>query len=165
MNKLATMIPLLIGERTIGRTVLNKLVFFADLIHFLRSGSTISGVPLLKLAHGPVPKQMFETRRDLKRAGLLAETEHNKKLYKEFSYSVPPGTDLNALRESLTADELEAIDVVREQLAGKTANFLSTASHRFEPWKSAITNCELDMSLAKEDSALRQWLVTHKLLH
>ncbi|MCL4682356.1 MAG: DUF4065 domain-containing protein [Rhodocyclaceae bacterium] len=164
MNKLATMIPLLIGDKEVGRTALNKLVFFADVAHFLQHGKPISDTPHMKLTHGPVPQGITEVRFDLIRKGLLRETEREDRFFRQFSYSVPEGVDLAGMREGLEPSERQAIDIVRERLAGRTANYLSSHSHRFEPWNSSKPGFEMDLTRTREDKALRRWLTDEGIL-
>lgn len=164
MTKFEIMIPLLIGDKTVGRTTLNKLVFFADVIHFLLHGRSVSGIPHLKLTHGPVPQGVTEVRYGLMRSGWLAESMKEDRFYRQFSYTVPSGAGLADLRAKLEPSELDAIDAVRKKLASKTASFLSQSSHRFEPWKSSKPGHEMDLALTREDESLKRWLIQYDLL-
>ncbi|MFH1686579.1 MAG: type II TA system antitoxin MqsA family protein [bacterium] len=77
-KKFAQMTQLILAEAgAVFKTKLNKLLFYADFLHFKRHGESITGAVYAALPFGPVPERystLFDylTRRDLIRMELVA---------------------------------------------------------------------------------------------
>jgi hypothetical protein len=54
-----------------GATKLNKLLFFADFLAYLRLGQAITGVEYQKLPGGPAPRAMVPLLNEMKRDGAI----------------------------------------------------------------------------------------------
>jgi hypothetical protein len=109
----------------LGAVKLNKIAWFADRDHFIRTGRTISGREYIKLERGPVPAGVEDELDHLKRIGAI--TERKVKVVdfsrREFESVVPPDASVFA------ADEREVIDEVIAFARQKSASEISEISH------------------------------------
>lgn len=158
-KKLGAMILLLTSGRSIRRTSLNKLLFFADMSHFLNTGRTISGSDYLRLQYGPVPEEIDVTRKVLMLSKYLTEERRDIMGSYHYLYTVDEdAVDLSAVEAALGQDELDAVQAVKKRLSGKPATYLSEKMHAFEPWKSSATGEILNFVRARQDEDLIRWL-------
>jgi len=165
MKILGKMIPLLIGDRTVARVVLNKLVYFADAVHYLKHGATISGEAYYKSARGPMPRTLINERERLVASGLLHEWMEDDGLIRQFSYSVQDSERILSCEEDLPETAIRVIDRVRERLGTKTASFLNDGTFPFEPWKSHIIGDAIDMARIRQDAEFPGWLRSQGILN
>lgn len=141
---------------TLGATKLNKILWFADAIHYLQTGHPITAMRYVKQQHGPVPQGLMNTRARLEkdRAIAIAEGEF-------YGY---PQTRFMALRRpnisGFTPDEISLIDDVIETIRdGHTATSISALTHD-RVWEAADIGEEMpfqaiyparDAELTEED--------------
>lgn len=122
------------GQRpNIGKTILNKLLYFSDFNFYEKNGErSITGAQYVKLPFWPVPSVMD---------GAIAEMIADKQLYafdstfwdypqKRLIPQVEP--DLS----SFTVAETQEMDSVIGMFADKTANWISEYSHEDTPYKA-----------------------------
>ncbi len=117
---------------TVGKTVLNKLLYFADFNYYEKNFESITGVEYIKLPRWPVPKIMdiiipaMESEQLIKQIEIPYYTYIQQRIFplQEADISV-----LNAL-------ELKEIDDVIAQYSDKTADRLSDRSHDDMPYKA-----------------------------
>jgi len=121
------------GDSAFGATKLNKLLFFADFIAYLKLGKAISGQSYQKLEWGPAPRYLIPTLRKMREEGEIAETTRNH-FGKEQHRAI-------ALREAdldyFTAEEVALITEIIEHCWEKNANEVSGISHQFLGWQAA----------------------------
>jgi hypothetical protein len=111
----------------LGATKLNKILWFADLEHYRRTGRSITGASAYtKLPHGPVPKGITHA------LGAL-EDEHKIAQSGETHYGYPKTMFLALARPDLSpfaADEIAIVDMVAELIChDHTAASISQLSH------------------------------------
>ena len=114
-----------------GATKLNKVVYFAEFAHVRRHGAPISGCEFKKLRQGPAPRRLLPVRDRMVEAG-EAELRTVDFLGWQQHRLVP-------LRPADTgvfsAEELQTIDDVLEQLRDLTARQVSDLSHEDPGWE------------------------------
>ncbi len=158
-EKLAGMILLLAENRKVTRTELNKLLFFADVVNFLRHDKWISTAKYFKKQYGPVPQNVDQVRSALVAWEYLDETSYCMPPYYQYDYQTrEDNVDLAAVRNGFSTFELQTISDVAHHLRRFSASELSNRSHQFEPWRSAVPQAELHMVRVKDDAGLREWL-------
>ena len=162
---LARMAVLFAQEHPVSRTKLNKLLFFADVAHYIAHGKQISRSDYVKLNFGPVPFEIDEVRNWMVEKGFMRTSVGITGPYVQHSYEALPLADdgLQKVRDSFGA-AIKIIDLVGKAFSSESASQLSELSHRYEPWKSADWYSRLDFSRATEDPSLRQMLVDRGIL-
>ncbi|MFH1674284.1 MAG: type II toxin-antitoxin system antitoxin SocA domain-containing protein [Pseudomonadota bacterium] len=128
VKKLIQMVLFFATICDINKTKLNKLLFYADFIHFKDHGTAISNIPYAKLPYGPTPENYqgilgaLEATNivDIKQIVLNGE----KEIIEERIEANQP------FRKELFADsELSVLRRVASQLGGKNGAQLSRISH------------------------------------
>ena len=168
-RRLATMILLIVDHcqkkgSTVRRTSLNKLLFFSDLVWFLKTEETLSGVTYQKLDYGPVPVNIRKVRNDLLVLGLLEEEMVNSYGYPAYLYYPSASVEISKVEKKFHPEKIELLRLVSDRLGGLSASALSNHSHMYEPWKSASWFSELDLNEARNDKKLLDWLKEEGLL-
>jgi hypothetical protein len=116
-----------------GSTKLNKLLFFADFLAYVKLGKAITWHEYMKLPNGPAPRKMVPIRQEMIEAKSLAmqERDHYGKAQK-----VPV-----ALREAdlsvFSATEIAIVTEVLDAFRKNNAKGISSLSHKFAGWKLA----------------------------
>jgi hypothetical protein len=116
-----------------GSTKLNKLLFFADFLAYVKLGRAITNHPYMRLPNGPAPKAMVPILKQMVSAKSLAiqERDHYGRTQK-----VPI-----ALREAslsrFSPEEIAVVTEVLDALRRKNARGISSLSHQFAGWKLA----------------------------
>ncbi|MFY0685309.1 MAG: DUF4065 domain-containing protein [Balneola sp.] len=130
-DKLAAMINYLSKDIEPFTTKLNKLLFYADFIHFKNHGYSISGASYQAIQNGPVPH----------RYGTLYDfgSENGSFVTKTISINDHEGTQFKSsqdfeINESLSDDEISSLEMVKKSIGGlKTADLIQM-SHEEEAW-------------------------------
>lgn len=165
-KKLALMSLLLTRDQGVGRTALNKLLFFCDVAHYLHAGETISDTKYFKLDYGPVPENINKTRNVLIDNGFMAAYVTPVGQYVQNTYQASDNLtveDWDKIGRLFTPDQYEIIEKVKTGLQNKSARHLSDISHEFEPWKGADWHAALDFERAKTDETLKAFLKEHSI--
>jgi Protein of unknown function (DUF4065) len=114
-----------VPSQELGAVKLNKIAWFADRDHFIRTGRSISGRAYIKLERGPVPAGVEDELEHLKRMGAIIE--HRTKVVdfarREFEAIVPADASV------FEPDEREIIDEVIAFARQKSASEISELSH------------------------------------
>ncbi len=119
------------GDRAGGATKLNKVLFFVEFTHLRRHHRVVSGCQFLKLPHGPAPHQLLPVRRRLVDSG-AAELIEEDFLGRPQHRLVPKrAADLTWF----TAEEMQTIEDVLDQLEGMTGTQVSELSHQEPGWR------------------------------
>lgn len=161
------MISLLTRDYAINTTKLNKLLFFCDLIYFLKNDITISEDNYLKLEYGPVARNAEYYRNFLVQNNLLKETIIDEYFYKQRFYKSPDNIYFENIESRLENDKKGSINViksVKDNLMYFAAWELSDITHKYEPWKTASNMEVLNFELSKNDDDLKNWLHSVHLL-
>jgi putative zinc finger/helix-turn-helix YgiT family protein len=130
VRKLGEMIVYFAGRPKTWRTKLNKLLFYADFLHYRRHGLAISGCRYVHMQFGPVPADFYTLQATLVEDTSLSEqhVEHGDCESTVFSASRP--ADLSVFTE----EELETLREVAAHFEGWTAKRISEFSHAEPGW-------------------------------
>lgn len=120
------------GDRSFGRTKLNKLLFYCDFLAYKTLGEPISGQQYQKLPFGPGPRGLVPMVRDMVEAGECFWHERNHYGLRQSRLMAERDPDLDCF----TPREVDLINEVVGQLWGDSATSVSELSHRFIGWKA-----------------------------
>ncbi len=164
-DRLAAMVVLLTTGESVGRHALNRLIWFADLVHLLQNGRTISGAAYSRWPFGPEASEMDTVRRVLIRDGLIDEHIQESRRYRVYAYQArKKNIDSVLLRQEFAESELRTLRAVTRVLRGRPGGYLSSMARRFEPWIGARPGDDLDWRRAHADMKLRQWMASQGLI-
>lgn len=108
-----------------GAVKLNKILFFADFLHYGLAGTTITGATYFRLRKGPAPKQLKPMAREIE-----ADRDGHFVIKPFFSFKqkrlVP---DRLADPSRFSAEELDLVNDVIKNLASRSAEEASELSH------------------------------------
>jgi len=119
-----------------GSVKLNKILFFADFVSYLKRGKSISDQKYFALDEGPAPQQMKPIKIEMEEHGDIA-------IKKTAIFGVPnPMERVVALRppDYAKLDDAEGIAIVDQvitKLRDKNGKQVSDLSHRFVGWEIA----------------------------
>lgn len=120
-------------DPTFGATKLDKILFQADMEHYLEHGRTITSMEYMKLPNGPVPRMFAPIRDDMMSHGEFAYVLGNVgTLTQERPVACRPFN-----RDVFGETELNEADRAIAELWGKTATEVSRDSHQLMGWKVA----------------------------
>ncbi|MFA5162579.1 MAG: type II TA system antitoxin MqsA family protein [Elusimicrobiales bacterium] len=123
------------------KTKINKMLWYADFLHFKRHMISISGNGYVHLDFGPVPNHY-----DL----ILSKMVEDKLLRKEerkFGEAISALVTPNA--REFTETEKEALDFVIGKFKNSSCNEISQQSHNESPYKNTATRERISYHLAK----------------
>jgi len=140
----------------LGATKLNKILWFADAIHYLRTGHPITAARYVKQQHGPVPQGFLKTRARLEKSRAIAVAEGDLYGYAQTHFHALKRADISGF----TAEEISLVDEVIEIIRdGHTATSISALTHD-RVWEAAEIGEEMpfhaiyaskDAELTEED--------------
>ena len=116
-----------------GATVLNKVLFFADFLHYAEHGKPITGAVYWRLEHGPVPRRLLPVREQLIGSGRAVLRERSVGLRKQQRLEALVEPDLT----SFSATEIKMVDEVIDLLREYTATSISDVTHQMNGWRIA----------------------------
>lgn len=169
-DTLAYMMALLARDNIINLTKLNKLLFFCDIIFYIKNGykESISEEEYLKLPYGPVAVNANDTRYNLISRDILKESINNNISYTEYLYKTNDNLYFDRIENALEEKKSGANEVVESvinNLIHFNAKELSEISHKYEPWKSVNSWGEtLNFINVKEDKDFLMWCEKENLL-
>ena len=117
----------------LGRTKLAKVLFFADLDAYRRTGKPITEATYEKRPHGPMPRELYDVLGRLKISDKIAErhADHYGRTQHQFWALTEPDLD------KLTAHDVATLSgYTREICENYTATDISDLSHN-DAWKFA----------------------------
>lgn len=117
-----------------GATHLNKILYFADFLHYKYTGRPISDSEYFKLEAGPAPKQLVPAREQLIGAGLL-EIRERPTLSGYIQKRPTPTGDVSTT--FLTDEQKQFIRDIANQACTFTASDLSGLTHKHLAWQLA----------------------------
>jgi hypothetical protein len=129
-NRLAALAHYLVWKcdpADLGATKLNKILWFADLEHYRRTGRSITGADAyIKLQHGPVPKGIKRALAALTAEGRIAQSTENYHGFPKTMFLALTRPDFSPF----TADEIATVDMIAELICrDHTATSISRLSH------------------------------------
>ncbi|MBV8636157.1 MAG: DUF4065 domain-containing protein [Burkholderiaceae bacterium] len=160
-DRLAAMILALCDGRVIARSMLNKFVYFTDMVALYRTGSILSGECYFKHPYGPMPISLEAMRRALVEQGFLIETEHLGVGSMDHRYLTADSANRVAIGYVLGADAVTLAGSVGTSLAAMPRRELSEAAHALSLWESAGMFEPIDLALAHDDVRQQTWLDAH----
>lgn len=123
------------GDVCFGMIKLNKLLFFADFLAYMRLGKPITGEEYQKLDNGPAPRRVKPLLDEMKRGGALG-IQHVDFHGFEQQRAI-------ALREPIygqfSRDEILLVDDLVQRFRNMTAAEISDLSHKFVGWRAVKT--------------------------
>lgn len=128
---------------TLGAVKLHKVLYFADMWHFLRTGHPISGETYRKQHYGPIASHLLPTIEELEREGIIERRQA----------AWPGGTRTEfhvkraAKAERLSGSEKAFVDDVIDFVIRRTAAEISEYSHH-QVWQAAEMGEELPYATA-----------------
>jgi len=135
-EKLAELI-LYISQRckespTFGATLLNKILFYSDFLHYGRFGRPITGTTYVHRARGPAPEphQFLSVRERLVEEGRLQVEETDFRGYTQKRTKALTAPKMEIFSET----ERDIIDRVIDTLKGHTATDITGYTHSEVPW-------------------------------
>jgi hypothetical protein len=146
------------ADSRFGAVKLNKILYYADALHYAEQGKPITGAVYVRRQFGQAPRDLLPIRAELVsegRAAMRLERYFGQTQKRLVSLVTP---DLSAFG----ATEIELVDEVIGALWEKTAIEVSETSHRLMGWRCARENEEIpyhaifliDLPLTEAD---RQW--------
>ena len=129
---------------SLGKTKLNKILWFAEREAYLRSGKPISGVKFIKLPYGPVPEVIDEVlgQLEVENALFVRNSEWNGRPKKDFISRREPSLS------GFTSEEVSIINKAISTICNEhTATSISKKSHD-EIWELAEIGEELPLYAA-----------------
>lgn len=130
------------GKSNVGKTVLYKILYFADFNYYERFNELITGETYKKISYGPAPTHFDEAVNNLINSDKIELREKEfggKKQYKYLSLEEP--------KYNLNSEELSEIDRAIGIIGSMNAMNASEYSHQDTPWKVSEMNEELDPEL------------------
>jgi putative zinc finger/helix-turn-helix YgiT family protein len=120
--------------RNAGRTMINKLLFYADFLHYKEQAVSLTGSAYRRLDLGPAPENYGELEDRLQREGYVKVQEMPCGPYMAYLYGEGPRAKEMLPEEILGPGELRVLEHVAKELRGYTAKALSERSHREGAW-------------------------------
>ncbi|MBP3952223.1 type II TA system antitoxin MqsA family protein [Bacillus suaedae] len=144
LEKITQMI-LYFAQEGINKTVLLKLLFYADFLHFKHVSVSITGLSYVKYPHGPVPNKFNLLLESLNECGYISMTEESLDEYVRMiieSKNIP---------ELLIFNEVEndILTRVRAHFRGFSSKKISEFSHEEEAWKQPQIHQKISYEYAK----------------
>lgn len=132
------------GDERFGSTKLNKILFFADFLAYMRLGKSITGHMYQRLPNGPAPRKMLPAIRRMESMKTLAmqSRDHHGRIQKV------PIALRKAELSSFTSDEIAIVTEVLDALRNKNAKGVSSLSHQFAGWQLAKDGDDIPYEVA-----------------
>jgi uncharacterized phage-associated protein/DNA-binding transcriptional regulator YiaG len=135
MDKLGMMVKYFAQQLQPFTTKMNKLLFYADFLHYSRTGYSITGITYIAITHGPVPKNYGGIYDRLFEHGFVEIEEVD---FNDFSGEKFKNHDGEPDMDLFTETERKAIVDVEKQLGGLKTNQIVDISHDEHAWKQNI---------------------------
>lgn len=116
--------------RRLGRVKLHKILYYADMLRFVQSGSALTGDDYLKQQFGPTARHLGWALKRLQDDGKIRVSESDYFGFRKTDFESLLSPDASAL----SADEIELLDKVADGVCQQTAKEISELSHA-APWE------------------------------
>lgn len=143
----------------LGRTKLNKILWFADCAAWRRVGRTITGLAeYVKLQYGPVPQRMDQALTHLRNEGFIRSDSQYVGPYVRHGYQSvrTPRWD-----NQLGQDDKQILDEIIEAVRPMTAFDVSELSHdalwHATPYGQKISISAAAVQFTAPDERIREW--------
>jgi len=122
------------NDPNFGAVKLNKILFYADFLSYLRRGRSVTDQEYFALEEGPAPVRLVPIREKMKAREDIAIKRVNR-------FGLPQQR-IEALRppdySKLGAEDIEIANLVLGQLKNKNGRDVTDASHQFAGWQIAF---------------------------
>lgn len=116
----------------LGNVKLHKILYFADMLHFLSVNKPLTGVEYQKQSFGPVARHLSWAINELCKEGALRVQKRDYYGFKKIDYFAVQSPSVSRLSNS----EIALINDVIGFVCERSAKEISELSH-MEPWKAA----------------------------
>lgn len=118
------------SPRELGRVKLHKILYYADMLHFVQTGEPLTGDDYLKQQFGPTARRLGLALKQLQSAGKLRVEESDYYGFKKTDFVSLTNPDVGSLSQS----QVELLDDVIDGVCKQTAKEISELSHA-APWQ------------------------------
>ncbi len=154
LTRMTEMIVFFTHKKKPFKTVMNKLLFYADFLHFKRSCYSITGSRYRAIQMGPVPVRfdaLFDHVATTYEVDLVQTEFPDGRIGAQFE----PRVDRPFRGEFFTPEELKTMEEVAQRFATCTSKDLIELSHEEEAWKEKCETREvMDYTKAFELKAI-----------
>lgn len=128
-----------------SRVKLNKVIFYSDFMHYVRTGRSITGHAYIKMPYGPCPKDFHKLESKMSKDEQLKiqERDYYGRIQKRPIALVPANLSL------FTAEEIASVEDVIRTLWHSSATDVSELSHMFDGWRLADDFEEIPYSVGR----------------
>ncbi|MDR3062943.1 MAG: SocA family protein, partial [Methanobrevibacter sp.] len=149
-EKMKEMVHYIIAEcenkKNFGKTVLFKLLYFADFDYFELNEKSISGETYQKFDYGPFPKHFDEVKEELINENKIKENKIN--LFKNSENFIYKYKSIKAPSfKYLSKDEIERINLTIFKLSSMKGGEIRDYSHEDMPWRASKKNQDINYKL------------------
>ncbi|MBQ7608230.1 MAG: SocA family protein [Desulfovibrionaceae bacterium] len=109
----------------LGKTKLNKILWFSEREMYIKYGHTLTGETYLKFPEGPVAQHLLPTLQDLMRRGLIVERQSRVCDCHRTEYVSLSAPDIS----SFSQEEVDIVARTASHIAQMSARQISTISH------------------------------------
>jgi len=121
-----------VEEDRLGAVKLNKILYYSDMLHYAKTGSSITGASYAKRQRGPVPKQVLPAMRNLRSSSRLDWQDIPLFAAARREFEARGLTNLSLF----SADEIKQIDAMIRFVCDQSADEVSKFSHTVV-WEAA----------------------------
>ncbi len=130
-----------INNTYLGRTKLNKLLYYTDYEWIRNKGVSITGETYVAMQFGPVPKHIKETLERLEKTQAIRIEKAKIGNYDQGRYVILRDPDLSVF----TSEEVAHLNSVARRFESWTAKQMSDLTHEDYPWQSARLGQEIQL--------------------
>jgi uncharacterized phage-associated protein len=132
------------GDEYFGATKLNKLLFFADFLAYIRYGKSISGSAYEAQPAGPMLKNFYNIRNEMIEKQDIALAELDLGNFKQKKTLALRSANI----KMFSAEEVSIISHVISDFRHMTASQISALSHEFLGWQAVDIGEEIPYEIA-----------------
>jgi hypothetical protein len=128
-----------------GRVKFNKILFYCDFMHYLKTGRSITGYSYIKMEFGPCPEDFDILEKEMDKADEL-------KLQTRERYGLIQKRPIALIEYDLkkfTGEEIATVEEVLQGLDGYNGKQVSELSHMFVGWELAKEFEHIPYSVAR----------------
>lgn len=130
-------------NKTFGKTVLFKLLYFTDFNFYQLNYKTITGQKYRKIPNGPAPVDFDIAIKQLEKEGRIKVDLESREGYEQFVFKLLKEPIIQFLSEN----EIVIIDKVCSKLGYLKAGEITNISHHDMPWKATKLSGIIDYDL------------------
>lgn len=126
-----------------GKTVLYKLLYFADFDYYEQTRRFLTGETYMKITYGPAPRHIDKTLSQLLKEEKIKSFKGKAGKFDQQKFVALSSADLNLL----SGEEKKVIDSVISRYGQRNAADIKTVSHKDIPVEATEKNKEIDYDL------------------